>query len=54
LKESEFPFVRFLFPRTVRNPRHAAADFDGESEAERLARRKRNWIGQVEMDGSGE
>jgi hypothetical protein len=33
--------------------RHAAADFDGESEADRLARRKRNWIGQVEMDGIG-
>jgi hypothetical protein len=27
--------------------RHAPADFDGETEATRLARRKRNWIGDV-------
>lgn len=28
--------------------RAAAASFDGEGEADRLARRKRNWIGNVE------
>ena len=28
--------------------RHAAASFDGEDEAGRLARRKRNWISRVE------
>ena len=28
--------------------RRAAADFEGETEASRLARRKRNWIGRVE------
>ncbi|MBI2381249.1 MAG: hypothetical protein HYV16_10910 [Gammaproteobacteria bacterium] len=34
--------------------RRAAADFEGESEEARLARRVRNWIGQVEFDeGSG-
>lgn len=27
--------------------RHAPATFDGESEPDRLARRKRNWIGNV-------
>ncbi len=30
--------------------RAAAATFDGETEATRLARRKRNWIGQVEFE----
>ena len=28
---------------------HAAADFDGETEHQRLARRKRNWIADVEI-----
>ena len=32
--------------------RRAAASFDGETEAERLARRKRNWIGDVSIVGS--
>jgi hypothetical protein len=27
------------------------ASFDGESEGDRLARRRRNWIGDVEIDG---
>jgi len=27
--------------------RHTPASFDGESEAERLARRARNWISKV-------
>lgn len=29
--------------------RHAPADFEAESEATRLARRKRNWIARVEF-----
>jgi hypothetical protein len=29
--------------------RHASATFDGESEGERLARQKRNWISRVEI-----
>ena len=29
--------------------RHTPASFDGESEADRLARRARNWIGKVEI-----
>jgi hypothetical protein len=29
---------------------HAPATFDGEAETDRLARRKRNWIGRVEID----
>ena len=32
--------------------RHAPASFDGESEAERLARRQRNWIADVEFSES--
>lgn len=28
---------------------HKAASFDGESEGDRLARRQRNWIGNVEI-----
>jgi hypothetical protein len=28
--------------------RHASSDVEGESEAERLARRTRNWIGRVD------
>ena len=28
---------------------HAAANFDGESEHQRLARRKRNWIADIEI-----
>jgi len=28
--------------------RRAAASFEGETQASRLARRKRNWIGRVE------
>jgi hypothetical protein len=28
--------------------RHAPVSFDGETEATRLARRARNWIGKVE------
>jgi hypothetical protein len=31
--------------------RHAPADFEAENEAERLARRKRNWIARVEFTG---
>ncbi len=31
----------------------AAATFDGENEKERLARRKRNWIGDVEIVEGG-
>jgi len=31
---------------------NAAATFDGETEADRLARRKRNWIGRVEITGA--
>ena len=30
---------------------HAAASFEGQSEEMRLARRKRNWIGDVEIFG---
>jgi hypothetical protein len=33
--------------------RSVAANFDGESEAVRLARRKRNWIPNVRYVGSG-
>jgi hypothetical protein len=33
--------------------RRASATFDDESEATRLARRKRNWIGNVEYAQSG-
>jgi hypothetical protein len=33
--------------------RTAPATFEGESEADRLARRKRNWIGNVEFPGAG-
>jgi hypothetical protein len=29
--------------------RRAPANFDGEGEGERLARRKRNWIGSVAL-----
>jgi hypothetical protein len=29
--------------------RHAGASFDGETQADRLARRARNWIGRVEI-----
>jgi hypothetical protein len=32
--------------------RPAAASFEGESEAERLARRARNWIGDVDYPGA--
>ncbi len=31
--------------------RHAPASFDGESEAVRLERRKRNWIAEVDFAG---
>jgi hypothetical protein len=31
--------------------RRAQASFDGETEASRLARRKRNWIADVQMSG---
>ena len=30
--------------------RHSPASFDGESEGDRLSRRQRNWIGDVEFD----
>jgi len=30
--------------------RHASASFDGEDEASRLARRAKNWIGDVEFE----
>lgn len=33
--------------------RRASADFDGEDEASRLARRKRNWIGDVSFADHG-
>jgi hypothetical protein len=33
--------------------KRAAATFEGESEEMRLARRKRNWIGDVEIVGGG-
>ena len=33
--------------------RRAAANFDGEGEDSRLARRKRSWIGKVEFPGNG-
>jgi hypothetical protein len=33
--------------------RHAPATFDGEGEGDRLARRKRNWIADVEVAESG-
>jgi len=33
--------------------RHAPASFDGESEATRLARRKRNWIGKIRINERG-
>jgi hypothetical protein len=33
--------------------RHAAASFDGETEATRLARRTRNWIADVTMTAAG-
>jgi hypothetical protein len=33
--------------------RHASASFDGEGEDSRLARRKRNWIADVEIIESG-
>lgn len=32
---------------------HASASFEGESEAARLARRKRNWIAHVEYAAGG-
>jgi hypothetical protein len=32
--------------------RRASASFDGEDETERLARRKRNWIPEVALDGT--
>ncbi len=31
--------------------KHAGADFDGETEAARLARRTRNWIADVHFEG---
>jgi hypothetical protein len=34
--------------------RAAPVSFDGETEAGRLARRRRNWIGDVEFVGAGE
>lgn len=34
--------------------RHAAANFDGESEAARIARRRQNWIADVEIMGGSE
>jgi len=33
--------------------RHAPASFDGETEATRLARRKRNWIGKIRINERG-
>lgn len=33
--------------------RHASANFDGEGEDDRLARRQRNWIPDVEFVASG-
>ena len=33
--------------------RHVSANFDGESEEVRLARRKRNWIPRVQYDKAG-
>jgi hypothetical protein len=33
--------------------KRAAATFEGENEEERLSRRKRNWIGNVEVVGGG-
>lgn len=32
--------------------RHASANFDGETEEKRLARQKRNWIGDVTYEGT--
>ncbi len=32
--------------------RHAPANFDGESEEARIARRRKNWIADVELTGS--
>ena len=34
--------------------RHTPADFEGEGEGPRLARRQRNWIGRVEVTAAGD